>query len=1156
MARFALLSRWSLLGRILATIGLALAIIYPWGAFLSLNFQLSVYRTSITDESKWFLDSLKNSVAEQAVIGDYTAIDQILRAGATHRLVLEINYTDRDGNTLAATSPQTDIKYPQWFRSWLALPERPIARKVEIGGQDYGTLTLWFSHTDFSNQLWLSLQRQIGLTAFVLIGVFFLIALVLRHGLHPLMAVTEMAGKLRRGDYNGITVSTQNAAPEIRETIEMFNDAAQREAWLAQFAEITSWRATAPRRIEAVLRLVCTRLNLDAACVSFRDADGLLQVPAVFATRSRPSVDDWLPYADRVVETATLVREHELDGRGESRLSYIGIPMPIGNDGMGALSLLRYGATSDDIIGRSQLELIELCVHWIGVTLAEEIHERLLSDQMERAEAVLNNVQEGIIMLDEEARILAFNPAAEQIFGYAASEVQGQLICKLFPKRLGDMSECEAVRISAGTGTQQAMGVRKNGGEFPLERSFNEVRANRERLYVMVVRDITERVASEQALRRSEARLRRAQRVAQMGEWEYYPRSGDVIWSKELYEIFGFPEDFRVTYERIMAAVHPEDRARIHAGIATAAQDGATLENELRVQRPDGTLRHVSIFAEPSFDEQGKRNNNSLFGVLQDITERKFAETKAHAALVDKLHAEARNRSKSQFLANMSHELRTPLNAIIGYSEMLEEDAQAAGQQTAVEDLKKIQGAGKHLLSLINEILDLSKIEAGRMDLHIEPFDIRSLVEDVTATIQSLAAKNRNQFIVECDDAIGEMQADVTKLRQTLFNLIGNACKFTEDGRIILQVELGRRDGQDGVLFRVSDTGIGMTAEQMEKVFEPFVQADTSTTRKYGGTGLGLAISRRFCQMMGGDIHVESVSGEGSSFMVWLPAEVKVPAQPEIAPSKVVDPSKQRLSGEMEQERRRAISTVMVVDDDSAVRDLLERHLSAEGFQVLSVGNGAEVLALAQMHRPTLILLDVMMPGMDGWAVLRTLKQDAALKDTPVILLTCVSDRNMGFALGAADYLQKPLAWETLAPIIKKWTRRGTNNTVLVVEDDTVMRAALALRLEATSWKVDQAANGIEALAMLQRHPPTLIVLDWLMPEMGGMQFLQAMRADSRFADIPVVVMTGSIIPADVQLQLGTNVQHFVLKSEDVWVDLDAAIQAVLLEVAEEPQAA
>lgn len=1154
MPRSALLSRWSLLGRILGTIGLVLAIAYPWGVFLFLNSQLNVYRTNITDESKWFLNSLKTSVAEQAVIGDYTAIDQILRAGATHRLVLEINYSDRDGNTLAATSPQTDPSYPQWFRSWLDLSNRPIAAKVEVGGQDYGTLTLWLSHSDFSNQLWTSLQRQTGLTGFVLIGIFFLIALVLRHGLQPLMAVTKMAGRLRRGEYTGVAVSTQAAAPEIRETIEMFNDAALREAWLAHFAEIISLRATAPRRIEEVLRLLCTRLNLDAACVSFREADGLLQVPAVFSTHGRPPIGDWLPYAERVVKTATLVREHVLDERGDGRLFYIGIPMSIGNDGIGALNLLRYGATASDI-GRTQLELIELCVHWIGGTLAEEIHERLLSDQMERAEAVLNNVLEGIIMLDEEARIIAFNPAAEKIFGYSASEARDLSICKLFSKRLGDLSECEEVRASAGSGTQQAMGVRKDGAEFPLERSFNEVRANRERLYVMVVRDITERVAADQALRRSEARLRRAQRVAQMGEWEYYPRSGDVIWSKELYEIFGFPEDFRVTYERVMSAIHPDDRARIHNAFNISAQEGVTVEGEFRVQRPDGTLRHVSIFAEPSFDEQGKCNNNSLFGVLQDITERKFAEIKAHAALVDKLHAEARNRSKSQFLANMSHELRTPLNAIIGYSEMLVEDAQAAGQQTAVSDLQKIQGAGKHLLSLINEILDLSKIEAGRMDLHIEPFGIRALVDDVTATIQSLAAKNLNQFIVECDNSIGGMQADVTKLRQTLFNLIGNACKFTEAGRITLNVERARRDGQDGVMFRVSDTGIGMTPEQMEKVFEPFVQADTSTTRKYGGTGLGLAISRRFCQMMGGDIDVESESGQGSSFIVWIPVEVKDQVQIEAAPPKVVDAIEVRLSGEMAQERRRAISKIMVIDDDSAVRDLLERHLSAEGFQVLSVGSGAEALSMAQKHRPTLILLDVMMPGMDGWAVLRALKQDAALKNTPVILLTCVSDRSMGFTLGAAEYLQKPLAWETLAPIVKKWTRRGANNTVLVVESDVVMRAALALRLEATHWNVAQAANGLEALASLQSHPPTLIVLDWLMPEMDGLQFLQAMREDMRFADIPVVVLTGSIIPEEIRCQLGACVQHFVLKSEDVWVNLDAAIQAVLLDAAAEAQA-
>jgi PAS domain S-box-containing protein len=292
-----------------------------------------------------------------------------------------------------------------------------------------------------------------------------------------------------------------------------------------------------------------------------------------------------------------------------------------------------------------------------------------------------------------------------------------------------------------------------------------------------------------------------------------------------------------------------------------------------------------------SFSGASMRNAQGvLMGVVcvaSDITQRKQAEEALHEA---KEAAEQANKTKSMFLANMSHELRTPLNAILGYSEMLQEEAQDLGQDDFVPDLKKIHGAGKHLLSLINDVLDLSKIEAGKMTVYLETFDVRAMVEDVVSTIQPLVEKNSNALIASCSPAVASMHADVTKVRQGLFNLLSNACKFTQEGRITLKVARDSRDGVEWLRFSVSDTGIGMTPEQIGKLFQAFSQADASTTRKYGGTGLGLAISRKFCQLMGGDITVESAPGEGTTFSIHLPAVVREP-QPEAEPQAAAKPA-------------------------------------------------------------------------------------------------------------------------------------------------------------------------------------------------------------------------------------------------------------------------
>lgn len=521
-------------------------------------------------------------------------------------------------------------------------------------------------------------------------------------------------------------------------------------------------------------------------------------------------------------------------------------------------------------------------------------------------------------------------------------------------------------------------------------------------------------------------------------------------------------------------------------------------------------------------EEIAEQKTREIFNANQEL--KKFNDSleelvKERTAELAKARDEAIEASlfKSQFLANMSHELRTPLNAIIGYSEMLIEDAADSGDTAAAGDLEKINTAGKHLLTLINDILDLSKIEAGKMDMYIERCDLSAVVHDVLATVRPLLIKNNNRLEV---DAVPDIvtNTDVTKLRQILLNLLSNASKFTTEGTIRVSVSRQMKSDRRGFLISIADTGIGMTAAQLDGLFQAFTQGDSSTTRKYGGTGLGLAISQRFCEMMGGKISVESAFGEGSTFNVWLPKQTDP-----------LEDGRERLSpsslGEVGSDCK-----LLVIDDDQAVIDLMKRYAVKEKWSIATAMNGKDGLRLAKEWRPHMITLDVLMPGMDGWSVLTALKNDPELADIPVMMLSMTNDKSLGYALGASEFLTKPIQRERLIPVLSKYMPDPEAGSILVIEDDETTGEMMTKLLAREGYSAGSAGNGRIALDMMEISAPKLILLDLMMPEMDGFEFVTRLRKHGKWSSIPVIVVTAKHITEEDRLRLNGYVSKIIQK--------------------------
>jgi signal transduction histidine kinase/DNA-binding response OmpR family regulator len=756
----------------------------------------------------------------------------------------------------------------------------------------------------------------------------------------------------------------------------------------------------------------------------------------------------------------------------------------------------------------------------------------LVADIQNFAQDVFDTVREPLLVLDAGLRVRSANSAFYQTFHVSAAETEGRQIYELGNGQWG----VTALR----TLLEDIVPESTVFNDFELEHDFPHIgrrvmllnaRKLHDELVLLAMEDVTEKRRAQHLLEQIEAYaqdvvdtvreplliLDSSLRVhsANGAFYQTFHVSAEETENQLIYELGNGQWDI------------PDLRTLLEDIVPTSS-----VFNDFELEHDFPVIGRRVMLLNARKLRQGS-HAELLVLAMEDVTERRRAEGEVATA---KEAAETANRTKSLFLANMSHELRTPLNAILGFSEMLQEEAVERDLQDFSADLQKISTAGKHLLGLINDILDLSKIEAGKMELHLEAFSISTLIAEVATTIEMQVAKNGNKLQIVCAPDVGIMRADLSKVRQGLFNLVSNAAKFTHDGKIKIEAERQLMDGSDWIVFRVSDTGIGLSSEQIVRLFQSFTQADASTTRKFGGTGLGLALTRRFCQMMSGDVTVHSVPGQGSVFTIKLPATVTEPVI--VEPEALIEdrrlatavPDLIATEGEAVPAPR---TCVLVIDDDPMQRDLIQRYLRKEGFAVCTASGGAQGLRLARQLLPAAITLDVMMPDLDGWSVLSALKGDALLSDIPVIMLTMVDDPERGFTMGASEFVTKPVNRRRLSQILKKYTCPAPPCPVLVIDDEVSGRSLVRAILEKEGWLVSEAGNGIEALESMKLQRPRLICLDLMMPEMDGFAFASEVRRHAEWRSIPIVVITSQDLSNDDRRRLNGNVEKILRKDGD-----------------------
>jgi two-component system, sensor histidine kinase and response regulator len=765
---------------------------------------------------------------------------------------------------------------------------------------------------------------------------------------------------------------------------------------------------------------------------------------------------------------------------------------------------------------------------------------------------VIEHAPNGMVMIDPQGNIMLVNAQIEKSFGYRRDDLLGQSIEMLVPERFrahhskyrNDFLSNPAAR-SMGSG-RELYGLHKDGSEFPVEIGLNPLETEQGVMVLGTIVDITKRKRAEEQLRTSELMLVEAQRIARVGSFHVDLVTGKTEWSDELWRIYGIePQRDGLTLEEYLEVIHPDDREVVKNTLERSMREGKFYAFEHRIIRPDGELRVIN--ENGTFTYGGDGRPIKIIGTQQDITEQKRMEAELKNARDSAIESA---RLKSEFLANMSHEIRTPMNGIIGMTGLLLDTQLTADQRAFAET---IRASGDALLTIINDILDFSKIEAGKLQFELLDFNLAEVVESAVELLAERAhLKNLELASLIHYNVVTELCGDPGRLRQVLTNLIGNAIKFTEQGEVFVQAELDSVTDREVIIrFSITDTGIGISQTAQATLFQAFVQADGSMTRKYGGTGLGLAISKQLVEFMGGQIGVTSTPGKGSTF--WFTARFLK----QLDTAAVVTGFH---SSALSLENLRAL----IVDDNATNRKILSHQLASWGIRHQEAGSGAQALEMLREAATTgegydLTILDLMMPEMDGFELARHIKADGGLAEVQLVLLTSFGQRGqseLAREIGIAACLTKPVRQSQLfdclisvinpnvvrprssslsavqaKPPVLREPRAVSNKLILLAEDNVVNQKVAILQLQKLGYRADAVANGKEVLEALGRIAYDLVLMDCQMPEMDGFETtVEIRRREGNLRHTPIIAMTANALEGDRQRCLAAGMDDYISK--------------------------
>jgi PAS domain S-box-containing protein len=774
---------------------------------------------------------------------------------------------------------------------------------------------------------------------------------------------------------------------------------------------------------------------------------------------------------------------------------------------------------------------------WIFSSFIRDITARKRAEEASREKdeqlrLLVDGVKDcAIFMLDPEGRVASWNQGAERIKGYSAHEIVGHHFSCFYPPE--DLQNRKPERelqtaIADGHYKEEGWRIRKDGSQFWAHVVITALRDETGKLrgFSKITRDVTEQRRAQELLRESEQRLTLASTSGEVGVWDL-DLIADQAWRSLQHDrIFGYESLLpKWGKEVFFNHVVPEDRELVQQGFEEAFRTGH-LEFECRIIRVDQAVHWISAKGEVSRNEQGQPIR--MMGVVTDVTERKRAEAEK-GKFMDRLAAsnqelELRNREvervtkmKSKFLASMSHELRTPLNAIVGFSDLLAEQTTGQLNDKQKRFVNHIKQGSAHLLQLINDILDLSKIEAGQLELRCEDFQIKDALPEVLSIIRPLAMA-KNIQIKQSMETDQHVCADRVRFKQILYNLLSNAVKFTpKAGRIDIDC---REDG-NSVCISVADTGVGIRAEDQGVIFEEFRQVEGPAGTTQEGTGLGLAITKRLVEQQGGRISLESEFGKGSRFTFTLPAGSRGSKTPPVNEP----PSRSIVAG-------RGKPLILVVDDEITARELLASYLWPE-YRIATAESAAEAVQKAQQLHPDAITLDVMMPGGNGFEILAALRQNPETVNIPIILASVVDQKQVGFALGAAEYLIKPIRKSVLLEAIRKHVQPQSDEeeAILLVDDDPRTLELLEETLRSAGYETESVRSGTRALEVLSSKLVSAVLLDLLMPGMDGFEVIRHVRQEPTLRDLPIFVMTAKNLTGDELAVLNRETQALFHKN-------------------------